>query len=52
MNRIEFVEELKKLNIDLSPKQEDQFYTYAALLKEWNEKMNSKMSMIRPHIWN
>ena len=40
MTRIEFVEALQKIGITINQKQENQFYEYAALLKEWNEKMN------------
>ena len=40
MTRIEFVEALKEIGVIITPKQEEQYYLYAALLKEWNEKMN------------
>ena len=40
MTRVEFVEALKQIGVIITPKQEEQFYLYAALLKEWNEKMN------------
>ena len=30
----------KRLNIDLTEKQQNQFLTYASLLREWNQKMN------------
>lgn len=40
MTRVEFVEALERIGVHIDSKQEEQFYTYAALLKEWNEKMN------------
>ena len=40
MNKEEFVEELKKINITLSSKQLDQLDKYYHLLIEWNEKIN------------
>ncbi|WP_373230424.1 16S rRNA (guanine(527)-N(7))-methyltransferase RsmG [Cohnella sp.] len=36
----QFVERVKKLNIQLSERQLEQFETYYTLLVEWNEKMN------------
>ena len=40
MNKEEFIEELKKLNIMLSSTQLDQLDRYYHLLVEWNEKIN------------
>ena len=40
MNKEEFVEELKKINITLSSKQLDQLDKYYHLLVEWNKKIN------------
>ena len=40
MNKEEFVQELKKMNIMLSSEQLDQLNMYYHLLIEWNEKIN------------
>ncbi len=40
MNKEEFINELKKLNIMLSSKQLDQLDKYYHLLVEWNQKIN------------
>lgn len=40
MNREEFIENLKKLKINISKKQEIQLEEYARLLIEWNKKFN------------
>lgn len=40
MNKEEFINELKKINIMLSSHQLDQLNKYYHLLKEWNEKIN------------
>lgn len=40
MNQNSFIEELKKINIELTQKQLDQLERYYELLVEWNEKIN------------
>ena len=40
MTKTEFIEALKKRNIDLSDKMLEQLDTYAAYLKEYNENVN------------
>jgi len=40
MNEKEFIEEVEKLNISLSEKQQKQLEKYYKLLVEWNEKIN------------
>lgn len=40
MNKNEFIQELKKINITLSDRQLQQLDTYYKLLIEWNEKIN------------
>lgn len=40
MNKKEFIEELKKINIDIKEEQLDQLEKYYNLLIEWNEKIN------------
>ena len=40
MNKEEFVEEVKKLGIELTSNQLNQLNEYYKLLKEWNEKIN------------
>lgn len=40
MTREEFVSALKEIGVEINERQAEQFYMYAALLKEWNEKMN------------
>ena len=40
MNKEEFIEELKKLNISINDKQQEQLEKYYKLLIEWNEKIN------------
>ena len=40
MNQNSFIEELKKINIEITQKQLDQLERYYELLVEWNEKIN------------
>jgi len=40
MNQNKFIEELKKINIEITKNQLDQLERYYELLVEWNEKMN------------
>lgn len=40
MTKNTFIEDLKALNISLSPLQAGQFDQYAALLQQWNERIN------------
>lgn len=40
MTQNKFIEELKKIGIELSEKQIKQFFDYFSLLVEWNEKIN------------
>lgn len=40
MTQNNFIEELKKIGIELSEKQIKQFFDYFSLLVEWNEKIN------------
>ncbi len=40
MTREEFVDKLHSIGVEISKEQEEQYYLYASLLKEWNAKMN------------
>lgn len=51
MNKQEFVQKMEEISIPVSEKQLDQFDQYAALLKEWNEKMNLTAITEDSEIW-
>lgn len=51
MNIEQFQTELKKMNIELSDQQLEQFETYYKLLVEWNEKINLTAIVEREEVY-
>lgn len=51
MNQNEFINELKKIGIEVEPKQLDQLHSYYELLVEWNNKINLTAITLKEEVY-